>query len=176
MSINLNCSPAQFALLKKRDDNFGENILQYLYITDETEPSQTYIIIYNYLIKFASEWFKKIQERGWDWKHQHRLIFEMDGLFRTYFYFLEKHPLNDNIIIDDRWKEIAKNAYIYIHSFWSESYGIDWSKLNKALLVCDKLSKKTIYRNDNNNNNNNNDYKVIQYSSDNNVSSYNVII
>lgn len=58
MSINLNYSEAQFTLLKHKDDNFAENILQYLYLSAENEPLQTYIVIYNYLIHLSSNLFK----------------------------------------------------------------------------------------------------------------------
>jgi len=156
--MNLNCSEAQFSLLKHRDDNFADNILKYLYLPDEKEPLQTYIVIYNYLIKFSSEWFKKLN----NWKLQHRSIFEINGLFRTYFYFLEN---TSSIIVDNNFKENAKNMYKYIHSFWTESYGIDWIKLNKVLKFCDTLKKNII----NQTNDRGHNYKVIRYSSDNNI-------
>jgi hypothetical protein len=167
MNINLNCSKAQFSLLKYRDDNFADNILKYLYLPlDKTNCTlQTHIIIYNYLIEFSSNLFKKFD----NWKQQHRLIFEIDGLFRTYFYFLES-PNNSNIIINDDFKEIAKNTYKYIHSFWSESYGIDWTKLNNVLMKSDILSKNTIKQT----NGCGHIYNIMQYSSDNNITTYNL--
>lgn len=168
INFNLSYSQAQFSLLKQRDDNFAHNILQYLYPIDKTQTSQTlptYIIIYNYLIELAGSLYKK-QE---NWKLKHRMIFELDGLFRTYFYYLE-HPINQDIIIDDEWKQVAKNMYKYIHSFWIESYGIDWNKLNKVLIKCDNLSKNVI----NQTNDIGHIYKIAQYSSNNGASTYNL--
>lgn len=167
LNFNLSCSQAQFSLLKQRDDNFAHNILQYLYLTDKTKTLPTYIVIYNYLVELAGSLYKKQK----NCKLKHRLIFELDGIFRTYFHYLE-HPINQDIIMDDEWKQVAKNMYKYIHSFWIESYGIDWTKLNKVLTKCDILSKNVI----NQTNDVGHIYKIVQYSSDNGVCTYNVVV
>lgn len=165
--MNINFSKSQFSLLKKTDDNFADNILQYLYLDSHNVMQETYIIIYNYLIQISCDLFKKQK----DYKYQHRIIFEMDGLFRTYFYYLEHHPMNNNIIIDKNWKEVAKNMYNYVHSFWTESYGIDWTKLNKVLTNCDVLTKNTISQT----NEVGYTYNATQYSFNNCKNTYNVI-
>lgn len=161
MKLDLGCSPAAFSLLKHRDDNFADKIIQYQYLPDDN-TLQTYIVAYNFLLQLSSDWFKKLD----NWKSQHRLIFEMDGIFRTYFFFLKY----SNVIIDDNWEKIAKNMYEYIHSFWIESYGIDWMKLNNALIMCDKLSKNKIQKT----NNIGRIYYLMRYSSDNGTTNYDV--
>ena len=160
----MNYSVAEFSLLKNKDDNFGDVILQYLF--EETKTSQTYIKIYNRLIHFGSDWFKQL--KGWHKKH--RAIYEIDGLFRTYFHYL--YSLNTRIVIDENWHETAKNMYNYLHSFWIESYGIDWTKLNKILNIFNGLSKNIIEQT----NEGGHCYKVYQYSFDDNITFYDVVV
>ena len=164
--MNLSYSKAQFSLLKVKDDNFGDTILQYLYSQDNSENLHTYIKIYNYLIYVSSDWFKQIN----GWQKKHRVIYEIDGLFRTYFHYL--NSLNKHIIIDEDWYNTAKNMYKYLHSFWTESYGVDWTKLNKILKISNGLTKTKIEQI----NEGGYVYKINRYSFDNNITFYDLIV
>jgi len=155
-------------LLQRRDDNFAIHLLQYSYFPQETQL-QTYMVIYNHLIQLGSNWFNQLSGL---WKHQHRTIFELDGLFRTFVYFLERM---DNVyaLIDDQWKELARNMFTYVHSFWPESNGVNWKHLNRVLSECSALSKNQVVKTSKDGKHT---CQMMEYSSDNGLSTFAVCV